>query len=174
MGLLKSHSAYPSTLSSFLLAVTLLSICTLLLKKNVKANRQSQLGARAPAVPSRLPFGELLKLMLRMGLDLTRANSGISILLDIGRANRTDTVLDLIHKYTRVPGGTVELSAPGISTIITDNLDNIRTIMSTQVMLMALLSHSLTDAEKFDCFGKGERYYNIWKGLLGGSIINST
>jgi hypothetical protein len=48
---------YLNILSSYLLVLLLLCISTVVLRANAKARKLSRLGARAPAVPSRLPLG---------------------------------------------------------------------------------------------------------------------
>jgi hypothetical protein len=58
---------------------------------------------------------------------------GIGGFLQIVRHLRTNTVLEWTQKILNVPGRTVEIRVPGISMIMTDNIDNIRAVMSTQV-----------------------------------------
>lgn len=46
---------------------------------------------------------------------------------------RTNTVLEWTQSTLNVPGRTVELQLPGTMMIMTDNIENIRAVMSTQV-----------------------------------------
>lgn len=52
---------------------------------------------------------------------------------------RTNTVLEWTQSTLNVPGRTVELNLAGATMVMTDNVENIRAMMSTQVFPVALL-----------------------------------
>ncbi|KAF1974065.1 cytochrome P450, partial [Bimuria novae-zelandiae CBS 107.79] len=56
-----------------------------------------------------------------------------------------------------VPGRTVEVGLVGTTMVMTDNIDNIRAIMSTQ----------------YNDFGKGDMYRKIWSSLMRNSILTT-
>jgi len=58
---------------------------------------------------------------------------GFGITLDLVHHLRANTVLEWNRKILCVPGRTVEVRMVGMSMIMTDNIENIRAIMSTQV-----------------------------------------
>jgi hypothetical protein len=122
----------PVSRSSLALAFVLLLLSTIIFRAQLKARKQSSLGARATPLGYRTSFGIL-------------------------KALRTDTILEWHQKVLDVPGRTVEVNLIGTSMVLTDNIDNIRAIMSTQ----------------FDCFGKGETYHKIWSSLMRDSILTS-
>ncbi|KAJ4288043.1 hypothetical protein N0V90_012059 [Kalmusia sp. IMI 367209] len=118
--------------------VWVLWISTVVLRANVRASKQAKLGARAPPVPSKLPLG-------------------FGVLLRLIRNLRQNTVLEWTQEALNIPGRTVELRLVGMNMIMTDNIDNIRAIMSTQ----------------FEHFGKGDTYRKIWSSLMRDSILTT-
>jgi hypothetical protein len=123
-------------LSSFRLVILLLCISTVVFRANAKASKLSRLGARAPAVPSRLPLGTRQPTVIHLpevpGI-LMCCGIGFGVSLQLIRRLRTNSVLEWNQKILNVPGRTVEIHMVGVSMIMTDNVENIRAIMSTQV-----------------------------------------
>jgi hypothetical protein len=67
-------------------------------------------------------------------------------LLQLIRNLRTNTVLEWTRDTLNVPGRTVELNLGGTKMVMTDNVENIRAMMSTQVVLDFLtMGISLSD-----------------------------
>ncbi|KAF2821598.1 cytochrome P450 [Ophiobolus disseminans] len=73
------------------------------------------------------------------------------------QARRTNTLLEWHRKILNVPGQTVELRMLGRIMILTENIENVRAIMSTQST----------------CFGKGATYHKIWSSFTRDSILTT-
>ncbi|KAL1603708.1 hypothetical protein SLS60_005298 [Paraconiothyrium brasiliense] len=82
---------------------------------------------------------------------------GFGVLLRMLRNLRQNTVLEWSNETLNVPGRTVELPLVGTNMIMTDNVDNIRAIMTTQ----------------FEHFGKGDTYRKIWSSLMRNSVLTT-
>jgi hypothetical protein len=146
------HSNFGSSLA---LISLLLLISTILFRFNAKANRQSRLGARAPTLPSRFPFGKMQAFSITILHEPDTFRAGFGITLDLVHHLSANTVLEWHRKILCVPGRTVEVRMVGMSMIMTDNIENIRAIMSTQVIYglamtsaIMLTIHSSTASRK--------------------------
>ena len=98
----------------------------------LKWRRQRNLGSKACAVPSKVPFGEL-NFQIRSQVILRLTISGLDVLVTAINRLRKDTFIEWTRGILDVPGHTVELRALGIELIITDNPDNIKAVLSTKV-----------------------------------------
>ena len=65
---------------------------------------------------------------------------GLDILLAALRHFKDDTFFDWVRTILNVPGHTVELRLLGTRLVMTDDADNIKALMSTQVRKFAVLT----------------------------------
>ena len=115
--------------------IIILLICLLLLALNgARHGRKWSHREQGPlVVPSRLPFGQFGSRRRPAAGQILTEGPGLDILVAALKHFRHDTFFDWVRSVLNVPGHTVELRFLGTRLVMTDDADNIKALMSTQV-----------------------------------------
>ena len=128
-----SHRVY-LTAGSFAGVGALLIILYYLIGWTLARRRLEKLGHKAPLVAYKLPFGTLCaKLITSLQIRGLTANLGVDLFAKATNRLLKDDFFNWTREILDVPGRTVGLRMLGAEVLMTDNTDNIRTILSTKV-----------------------------------------
>lgn len=97
---------------------------------------------------------------------------GLDLILKIWKKLATNQFIEYAREILSVPGHTVSVPVLNMPLIVTEDTENIKAVMSTQVRIFRCrLNMRLTQAQ-FSEFEKGEVFHKIWDCVLGTSIFS--
>ncbi|KAI9820042.1 MAG: hypothetical protein M1827_006613 [Pycnora praestabilis] len=130
-------------------------------KLRSRRQRLQSLGSFAPVVPSSAPLGTPLSRTIFKSKYLVKAPNvhvlGLDLIIKALRLMHSHQFFEWSRNLLNVPGRTTELHMLSVRLIMTDDVENIKAIMSTQ----------------FSDFGKGELVHKVYDNVLGDSIFAS-